>query len=165
MFTPSTAAAADTLAISDCLAKTQVGEVCTYAALSAAIGRDVSRARYLVLRAIRKLNKDTGALFAAVHKVGYKRMAATDAHMFGSSTRARIRRTAHRTSAMIASACERANEMPDAERRKAMAEIGILNMVAHLSTERAIAAHSADAPQPVAVSMREMLKIMEGKTV
>ena len=164
MFTPSTANAADIAALRDTLNKTLVGEVCTYDALSHAIGRDIQRAMFLVLRAIRTLNKENGSLFAAVHRVGYKRMASKDAHMFGSTTRARIRRTAHRTSAMIAAACERANEMPDAERRKAMAEIGILNMVAHLSTERAIASHSADTPQPVAVSMREMLRQMEGKS-
>lgn len=159
---PSTAYAADVQAIADLLAATPVGDVCAYARLSAAIGRDVTRCRYLALSAIRRLNKDTGALFASVRGVGYQRLPADDAHKVGSTARARIRRAARHASVAIGRAMDCANDMTPEARRRAVVEVGTLNLMAHLSTERSVANADtgADKPQPVAVTMAAALKAM-----
>lgn len=159
-FTALTANETDTQALQAALSETKIGDVCTYARMSAAIGRDVAKCRYLVLRAIRRLNKDEGALFSAVHRVGYKRLAADEAHQIGSAARARIRHAAHKASNTIGRAVERANDMAPEARRKAMAEIGSMSLLAHLATEKVVALQKTDKPQPVAVTMREVLRQM-----
>jgi len=161
-FTPATANETDVLTLQAALSATKIGEVCSYAAMSDAIGRNVAGCRYLVLKAIRRLNKDEGAIFAAVHRVGYKRLAAEDAHQIGSATRARIRHAANRASTTISRAVERANDMAPEARRRANAEIGAMAMLAHLATERVTVLQANDRPQPVAVTMREVLRRMGG---
>lgn len=161
-FTPITANETDTQALMAKLAATGIGEVCTYATLSDAIGRNIADCRYLALRAIRRLNRDEGAIFSAVHRVGYKRLAPDEAHQIGSATRARIRHAAHRTSATISRAIERTNDMEPAAKRRAMAEISSMAMLAHMATEKVTMTQAADKPQPVAVTLRETLRRMGG---
>ena len=162
MLTPSTANETDAVALQGLLAATPVGETCTYAAMTEAIGRDVRTCSYLLFRAVRRLNAENGALFASVRGVGYKRLQPSEAHLLGRTSRARIRRMSHRTSKIIARALDHANDMPDTERRKAMAEIGVMNMLAHLATEKEAVAAVADTPMPVGTLLRESLKKMGG---
>jgi hypothetical protein len=163
-FTPTTANQADTQALLARLLSTPVGETCTYADLSAAIGRDVRDARFLLLRAIRLANRQEGALFGVVTRVGYRRMPATDAHLFGQATRQRIRRAARHGSETIGNALDRANDMPADVRRKALAEVSALNMLAHVSGERITQALPAgDTVRPTAESLRGILEHIGGK--
>ena len=164
-FTPATANETDVMTLQAILAETKIGEVCAYSKMSEAIGRNIANCRYLVLKAIRRLNKDEGAIFAAVHRVGYKRLAADEAHQIGSATRARIRHAAHRASTTISRAVERANDMAPDARRRANAEIGTMSMLAHLATEKVTVLQANDKPQPVAVTMREVLRRMGGGDV
>lgn len=159
MFTPSTALEADTQAITELLGATQIGQVCTYAAMSDALGRDIRGRFYVLLRAVRCLNRDTGALFGAVRGVGYKRLPAEDAHQIGSHARARIRRTAHRTSKTIGAALDKANDLSPEARRRAVAEVSAMNMLAHLATDRVVDAQAGDDKPPVlAEALRGVMK-------
>jgi hypothetical protein len=150
---------ADTALLQERLAATPISAVCTYAALSEAIGRDVQGCRFLVLRAMRRANTETGAIFSTVLRVGYKRLPPEDAHQIGSTSRAHIRHAANRSASTIANALSRANAMPDDSKRRALAEISTLNMLAHLSTERVTKAMpAADHVRPTADSLREILR-------
>lgn len=158
-FIPSSATETDTLALLDLLAATVIGEVCTYAAMSAALGgREPASFRHLTLAAARRLNKDCGMLFSVVHRVGYKRLAPDEAHTIGAARRARIRRSAHRTAQAIAHTIDRANDMDPAAKRKAMGEISAMNMLAHLAQERVARTHDRpDKPAPLAETLRGVM--------
>lgn len=155
---PTTANEADVQALRERLEATPVGEVCTYAQLDAALGSPSRARRYLVLRALHRMNRETGAIFGAVRGVGYKRLAADEAYTLGHHGRGRIRRTARRTSAAIAQAVSAANEISDEAKRKAMAEVSTLNMIAHVATDRVVkAAQNASKPPTLAESLRGVM--------
>lgn len=158
---PVSALEADVIALEKALFETVVGDICTYKALSDAIGRDVKDARYLVLKAIKRLNSEHGCLFSVVFRVGYKRLESNEFHAVGKLTRAKIRRVANRKSAEIAHAVERANDLSPEDMRKAIAEVSTLNLIAHLSTEKAVAKQQTDNVKPVAVSLKTLLKNLE----
>ena len=164
-FTPSSAIEADITAIADTLAETSVGTICTFAAISDAIGRDVGACRYLIPRAIKRVNESSGALFASVRGVGYQRISPDDAHTIGSAARGRVRRTSRRASTTIINAIDRANTLPDDKRRKALGEVATLNMLAHLATERTVRAMPAEGGKvpTIAQSLRGVLDYIGAK--
>lgn len=142
-------------ALANLFAATSVGAVVTYAAMTAAIGRDIHARRHLIPRALTIAAKEAGAIFGSVRKVGYQRLAATDAHMLGAHTRGRIRRSAKRTAEAIVSAVSAANDMPDDARRRAFAEVNAMGLIRHLATDKAVSAVVAEPKaEPVAHTMR-----------
>ena len=90
---PSIQISTETRALADRLMQAAVGDVVTYSDLSAALGADVHRRRYLLMQAIKAANAETGALFASVRRIGYQRLAANEAHIVGAAARRRIRST------------------------------------------------------------------------
>jgi hypothetical protein len=146
---------ADSRALATLFAEAPVGGTVTYAAMSDAIGRSITPRRYLALRALQIVNRETGAIFGSVRGVGYQRLAATDAHMLGAHARGRIRRTAKRTASAIQSAIDTANDMPDEAKRRAYAEINALSLIRHLSRDKPVAAATPEPKaEPVAITMR-----------
>lgn len=145
----------DTRALADLLCATSVGGTVTYADMTKAIGRDIMSRRYLIPRAISLAAKEAGAIFGGVRRVGYQRLAPSEAHILGAHVRGRIRRSAKRTSDAITSALATANDMPDAERRRAFAEVNSLNLIRHLAADKRVAATVAEPKaEPVAIVMR-----------
>lgn len=145
----------DTRALVDLLTATTVGGTVTYADMTAAIGRDIHARRHLIPRAITLAAKEAGAIFGSVRRVGYQRLAPTDAHILGAHARGRIRRSAKRASDAIHSAVTVANDMPDAERRRAFAEINSLSLIRHLARDTVVAATvSEPKAEPVGHVMR-----------
>ena len=156
---PFSANAADIETLVAVLQAAAVGELVPYSALSAAIGRDVRRQGYLLATARRDANNASGALFGTVWKMGYKRLAPDEVHTIGGMVRGRIRRSAKRTGHMISQALQTANEMDPEARRKAVSEVTVLGMVAHLTSETATRKHDArETVPPLAMSFEGVLK-------
>lgn len=146
---------AECRALADLFAAAPVGGTITYDALTQAIGRPIVERRYLALHAMRVATRETGAIFGSVRGVGYQRIPPQDAHILGSHARSRIRRNAKRASDAISAALRATNDMPDAAKRKAYAEINSMALIRHLATDKQVAAGSPEAKaEPVAIVMR-----------
>jgi len=146
---------AECRALADLFAATPVGGTVTYAAMTQAIGRSIADRRYLIPRAAHVATRETGAIFGSVRRVGYQRLAPQDAHMLGSHTRSRIRRSAKRTADAIVAAVTATNDMPDAAKRRAYAEVNAMALIRHIATDKQVAAGTTEPKsEPVGVVMR-----------
>lgn len=146
---------AETRTLVDLFVATPVGQTITFASMSSAIGRPITDRRHLIPRAMHIAAKEAGAIFGGVRSVGYQRLPATDAHMLGSHTRRRMRRSAKRTTDAIVSAISHANDMPDAARLRAYAEVNALALIRHIAADKEVLASTAEPKaEPVALTMR-----------
>lgn len=162
--TPTSEISPDVRALAESMKAVPVGQTITYGALSDAIGRDVQRSRYLIMRAMTVARRETGAIFSNVIRVGYQRLPAEDAHKLGAYSRARIRRAAARSAKAIGTALAMANDVPDEAKRKASAEISALGLIQHLARDTHLPQPNDDAqPLPVALAARQFLDRMGGK--
>jgi hypothetical protein len=130
-----------------------VGQTITYDALSEAIGKRVQTddGRFLLIRARRLAEKQTGTLFATVFGVGVKRLPADEAAGVGSDVRQRIRRSANRTYARLSDI--RYNDITPDVRQRIDAERSLMGAIASLATQtsaNSVAKHTQTGPVPVA---------------
>ena len=152
---------AETRALVTLFTSIPVGDTVTYVAMSSAIGRPIQDRRHLIPRAMTIAAKESGAIFGGVRTVGYKRLPAQDAHILGAHTRRRIRRSAKRTTDAIVSAINHANDMPDAAKVRAYAEVNSMALIRHLASDKEVTASaSAPKPEPVAVTMRRFARAL-----
>lgn len=150
---------ADTRALVDLLTATPVGQVVTFASMSNAIGRPIADRRHLIPRAMHLAAKESGAIFGGVRTVGYQRLPAQDAHLLGAHTRRRMRRSAKRTTDAIVSAISHANDMPDAAKVRAYAEVNAMALIRHIATDKEVLAATAEPKaEPVALTMRKFAR-------
>jgi hypothetical protein len=164
MFISVTQHSADVRAIAELLADTTVGETATYAAMSAAIGREIRDCRYIALRALKVVNDETGALFSAVRGVGYRRLPMAEAADVGQSARQRIRATSRRARKHITNAIAKANDLPSDLMRKVNAELSALGLIEHISRDKAVSDMGDEArPLPVAVAADSFMKHIGAK--
>jgi predicted nucleic acid-binding protein len=151
---------ADTRAIADLLAAAPVGATVSHAAMSAAIGRDVTTCRHIVTAARRAAQREAGAVFVTERGTGYRRLPAEEvARVVGSNARQHIRRTAGRAKRALTAGTARANDLPPAVQRQVAAEVSALALIEHISRDAAVKP-SDDAPTkptPVAVTARNLL--------
>lgn len=146
---------ADLRTLTDLLCVASVGDVVSYADMSAAIGSDIRIRPWLVPRAVVLANRDQGALFACINGIGQKRLSAAEAHLLGHAVRRRIGRASRRTAKLITRGMEVANDIPAEAKRKAYAELNTLGLLAHISRDRVTAATASDdKPMPIAQVMR-----------
>lgn len=129
-------ASPDIRRLADTMLATPVGEIITYKVLSAAIGADVLRRRYLIQGAMKLATREAGALFQVVYRVGYRRTPAENAAWFGGHARKRIRSTSRRASFTIGRAVETANAMPNNALLAATREMSVLGLIRHIATDR-----------------------------
>lgn len=155
---PTVILSAEVRALTDCLLAVPIGGTVTYAEMSEAIGADVLARRYLILRAIKVSLRESGAIYSVVTRVGYRRLSAEEAHTLGGHARTSIRRTSRRAVQAISGAIAVSNDISDEARRRAFAEISVLQLVQHISADRARAAvKDTSRPLPVALTMRAMV--------
>ena len=148
---------ADIRVLTDALLSTPIGEVITFPELSKALGANIRARQYLVQSAIKLASKEAGAIFTSVRSVGYKRLPAEAAAAVGSHARSRVRAATRKASGIISRAIEKANDMSDEARRKAMTEVSALQLLNTLATDRMVkTVQTGDKPLPVAVTMRSM---------
>jgi len=157
-----TTISADTRAIADLLNAASYGEEVTIDAMSNAIGRDIRPVRYIALAALRVAERETGAVFATIRCVGYRRLTSDEFYQIGSTARARIRKVSKRSNRAMSAAMEGTNDMDPAARMAVLREQSMLGLLAHLSQDRHAPklAPDADRPQPLAITMRGALAAM-----
>ena len=129
--------------ISERMARTSPGGIVTFDEIARASSTDIRRKSYLVHSAIRLLNRDTGAIFASVRGIGYRRLLQEQAHELGISTRGAIRRKSNRTATMISRAVSVANDMPNEAKRSAMSEMATLGLLRMMATDK----HRVEVPE------------------
>ena len=149
----------DTRALVDLLVATPIGATVTFADMTGAIGRPIQDRRHLIPRAMTIAAKEAGAIFGGVRTVGYQRLPAQDAHLLGAHTRRRMRRSAKRTSDAIVSAIAHTNDMPDAAKVRAYAEVNAMALIRHISADTEVLAATAEPKaEPVALTMRRFAR-------
>ncbi len=89
----STEISPDVRALTDALMGVSPGSKITYAELSAAIGRDVQKHRYLIESARRIAQREHGAVFSVEYGVGYARLTTEQLPDVAATARRRIRST------------------------------------------------------------------------
>lgn len=153
------ALAPETRAIVDLLVSTPVGQTVTFAAMSGAIGRPIAERRHLIPRAMAIAAKESGAIFGGVRTVGYQRLPAKDAHLLGAHTRRRMQRSAKRTTDAIVAAVTMANDIPDAAKVRAYAEVNAMALIRHIATDKEVIAATVEPrAEPVALTMRRFAR-------
>lgn len=144
--------APDIRALVTALTGIPLGGTITYDELSTAIGRDVTRHRYLVLRAMSVANAESGALFAPVRKVGYRRLPMDEAPSVGQTARRRIRRASRQARKRMLNAAAKANDLPADIARKVNAELSALGLIEHLTRDKTAELMKAPEPMPLAIA-------------
>lgn len=143
----------DTRALVDALRAVPLGGDIAYADLSGVIGRDVTKqARAALVSARRIALRDHGAAFEVQRGTGLRRLLADETARIGTAARRSIRRKATRSTASMRAVMDHTNGLdPDAAKR-AYAEIAMLGLVAHLTTDTSLPAaqDTEDTPKPSA---------------
>lgn len=147
---------ADTRAIADILNAAPFGGTVTLDTMTDAIGRDIRDCRYVALSAMRVAERETGAVFASVRRIGYRRLTVDEFAEIGMTARARIRRTARSSARAMGAAMTRVNDMTDEQRRNVIREQSALGLLAHLAQDRSMPKIPDDVKQtqPIAITMR-----------
>ena len=146
----------ETAALHEALKLVPYGEMITYAALTAVIGRDVTKQAAARLQSARHIAlRDDGAAFETIRKVGLRRVPADEASQIGSAARRKIRRASNRAVKGMVAVAKTSNGLaPDAQRKLA-AEISTLGLMAELAGDKATEKQATDgkvAP-PAAATM------------
>jgi len=153
---------ADARALADHLAAVPIGGTVTLSDMSRVIGRDMARHRHIFYSAARVLARESGAQFASVRNIGYKRLSATRAvEIVGPSARRRIRRAARSGRLSLAATIAGANDLTPDVMLRASSEIATLGLIEHLARDATTrnAAPAPAAPEPVAMTARRLLGI------
>lgn len=142
--------AADVEAMKQMLQELSSGTIQTYEAMSDSLGRDV-RARFWLLRkAIREAEAETGALFEVVRTVGIKRLATEEAPDVGLTCIRKIRRTAKRGVDRLGTV--RANDLTQDQHNRLIAhrsQLGAISLVADGRKSITLAAEAAKTGQTI----------------
>ena len=154
----STEISPDVAALVEALRGVSPGQTITYAALSEAIGRDVTEHRHLLASAQRIAAREHGAVFGNERSVGYTRLTIDQLPGVASTARARIRRTSRIAAKRLTQGAARTNDMPPDVQRKLNAEISSLALLEHIASDKAAtpAPVHDQRPEPVAISARRL---------
>jgi hypothetical protein len=134
--------------LTDALLACPVGEVITYDSLSRALGSPVLERRYLIMAAMKQANREHGAHFVNVFKVGYKRQPGAMAHVIGETARTKGRRLFKRASTAITHTLAKSNDITNADRLKAYREQVALGLLQHMARNRSLPPAPSSTPPP-----------------
>ena len=155
---------ADVARLVERLTAASIGEVLTFGELDAVIGRSVQNRRYLLVRAMDRVNVETGAVFESVFGVGYRRMEIDRVPNVGVHARKRMRGIARRGSRRLTNAAQRANDLPSPVALQINRELAVLGLLQSLARDSTAAKASVDAsstsPAPQAVVARKLLEAL-----
>jgi len=161
-----TEVSAETRAIADLLIACPIGETVTLASMSDAIGRDITKHRYIIASARRLVEREVGAVFTSVRGVGYKRLDVERAiGVVAPAARKHIARSARRASRSITAALSKANDVPTDLQRRAVYELGVLGIIEYAARERVkqTPEDTPTKPEPVAVVAKRWLSRLTGE--
>lgn len=127
---------ADSKTLSSVLREAEVGATVTYAALSAAIGRNVQDvARGAMRRARSIVMREDRMVFAASVGVGLTRLADEQIVSLSDKARAHIRRTTRKTAKALT--CVQYDAMSREQQTKHNTALSMLGVIGELATEKA----------------------------
>lgn len=158
---PSTTIAEKVRLVAEHLVALAPEQIMTYAELNRLVGPGST---YVLSRARSVANKETGALFAPVYRVGIKRLQSDQAPAVGLSGMHRIRGLASRTSRQLVNAVTRANDMSNEAVIASYAQLTTLGLIQNMAHHRAVTAkvseiyatHNGNTEAAVAASMELM---------
>ncbi|MCB1771959.1 MAG: hypothetical protein KDJ31_20005, partial [Candidatus Competibacteraceae bacterium] len=132
-FVPYAKNSADVQAIAAVLDQLAIGEMATYAGISAAIARDIQAHRYLLERACDQLLKQR-KVFGCIHNEGMKRLS--DAEIVETSFHAfrRIRRIARKSAKRLTSV--EWSGLADSDKQRHNMHMSVLGAIVHAATPR-----------------------------
>lgn len=142
------------------LAATPVGEVCTHRQIADALGRTPQP--YLLQRALKRENEESGALFVNVFRQGYRRVSAAEAGSVTAKAHGTIRRKARRTAKTVRNAVSRTNDLPAPVAKQLSGDLARLGMIEFLTTRKAADAVEREQPDADQVSPSPAAKTMAG---
>lgn len=122
---------ADVESLARALSALSIDETVTYQQLTNLIGRNIQSHYWLLNKARKIVEEETGSLYEVVRNVGIKRLASEDAANVGLSVIGKVRRTA--TNGIKRLANVRCNDMPAEEANKVLAhrsQLGAIALVA-----------------------------------
>lgn len=139
-------------AIASALVGLPIGQIMAYADINRVAGRDVTKEnRYILLRAVKKAEQDSGARFATVHATGVKRLSAEDLPGIGNAVRTRVKNAAKRGYARLTDL--KYNDITPESRRLIDAErslLGAISAIASDTSAKKVQAGTTTGPLPVA---------------
>lgn len=107
------------------------GETVTYDDLDAAIGRSSRKNRSQIATALRMMLRERGAVFLAVHGVGYRRANAAEVSAAADQTFGRVRRAVRREVARQATVP--LDALPPQDRSRHLANLSAMGALAEFS--------------------------------
>jgi hypothetical protein len=141
-----------------------IGETIPFADLDSVIGRSVQKRRYLLVRAMDRLNAETGAVFESVFGEGYRRVEIEKVPNVGLYARKRIRRIARRGVKRMSNAMAKANDLPSPVALSINREIAVLGVIQSLSRDsmagKVRSDASATSPTPQAIVARRLMEAL-----
>lgn len=154
----------DVAALADRLRAVSIGEVITKSQVSDALGRDIDRFPWLLMRARKVVNDEHGIVFETLIRVGLRRLPADETHKVGEVARSRIRRTARNANRVISNVLRTANDISNEERLRLIAEQSTLGLLEIASKDRAMVKPEPDATQPAsyASAAQALLSYLHG---
>jgi len=150
-------------AIADMLNACSIAKTVTYQQMTRAIGKDVRTVPYILGRARRLSNEETGAVFKTVRGTGCERMPANQAPSIDNTFRAHVRKGARGVVRMLSNAMEKANDLTPDEVRRGWQAITHQGMIGQLAQDRS-APKMPDSilPPDPAKTARDTLEAMRG---
>ena len=140
--------------LADLLTATPLGELVTYQQMSALLGFDVKRRRWLTIRARDIANGEAGAVYVSERNVGYRRLPNREGHALGAVARTRQRKIARRSAKHMTNAMLYANDATDDDRREFHTEIAAQRLLEHFTLRRNLPRVAASEPIPTADGVR-----------
>ncbi|MEC9268527.1 MAG: hypothetical protein VX464_20880 [Pseudomonadota bacterium] len=134
--------AADIETMVGVLEKASIGETVNYGAMDAALGRPSRNTHWLIRKAIRQVEKDTGAIFEIVRGVGIKRLPSSDIPSVGTAAIRKIRRASKRAVARLQ--CVRVNDLGHDEAKQVIAQRAQLATISFMADGRKTPAITAE---------------------
>lgn len=160
---PISSLTTDVRTLADALNATSIGNTLSYTAMSEVVGSNIQRRRYLVPAALKLVARESGAIFANVRKIGYKRLPPAEVHQVGINARRRVRNTSKRASETIVTVVAKANDMTNDEMKQALREVTVLDLLRFLATDKIVRAlPESNKPEPVAKTMAAVTAFLNG---
>ncbi len=140
--TPDFSRSVQTNALIDVLRAASVGSVVSYAALSEAIGEDVTECRHYLYTAVNALQGE-GIAFGTVRGEGVKRLVSEEIPAIGDDAMQRIRRTSRRARKRMG-VVSSMNDVPNEVRIKVNATASMLGVIENFSSNKSRKAVEAE---------------------
>ncbi len=119
--------------LADLLGRCSIGGRVTHDQMMSATKRDRQSVAWIVPRARRLINDETGAIFKCIRGVGYERMPANLLTSVGDTTRTHVRKVGRQSVRMMANALGAANDLSRDEVLRghaAITQMGVIVMMA-----------------------------------